>query len=76
MALIKSLGDQVRMVTMMEPGGVQLSRFHRTAFQNSAKVTEKLALCDGRARFGLVANAHCDLSGCWRRPIYRRDVAF
>ncbi len=63
MALIKSLGDQIRLVRMREPGGIQMQDFLRQPFKHE-QITEK-------SKFEQVNKASaywqiriCDLHAC------------
>ena len=66
MALIGSLGDQVRGITMREPAGIQLQDFlrwpirHREMSEGSRYENSMRALADGQMRI-------CDLPGCMER---------
>lgn len=63
LALIKSLGDQVRLVTMMEPGGVQLQDFIEQPFKQR-QVTENSPFAVGVRASAWWQMRICDVSKC------------
>jgi ribosomal protein S18 acetylase RimI-like enzyme len=76
MALIGSLGDQVRGIVMHEPAGIQLQDFlrwpirHREMSEGSRYESAMRALADGQVRI-------CDLPGCLERThLPSGDVRF
>jgi len=63
MAVLKSLGDQIRLVKMREPGGVQLQDMIRTPFR-SRIVTEKSKYEHVNRAAAYWQIRICDLAGC------------
>lgn len=63
MAVIKSLGDQIRLVKMREPGGMQLQDLIKTPFR-SRIVTEKSKYEHINRAAAYWQSRICDLPGC------------
>ena len=66
LALIKSLGDQVHAVRMLEPSGIQLQDLVRTPFRN-ARMTKRSEFQCGIRAVAFWQLRICDLKACLKR---------
>lgn len=63
MGLVKNLGDQVRLVRMREPAGIQLHDLLRQPIQ-SGMTTERSKFATGIESLGISQTRICDMEGC------------
>ncbi|MBU7047397.1 MAG: GNAT family N-acetyltransferase, partial [Theionarchaea archaeon] len=76
MALIRSLGDQVRVVTMIEPAGIQLQDLLDKPFK-SRELTEKSQYENRMRAFAYWQMRILDLEGCMEKThLSGEDVSF
>ncbi len=76
MALIRSLGDQVRMVTMIEPAGIQLQDLLDKPFK-SRELTEKSQYENRMRAFAYWQMRILDLEGCMEKThLSGEEVSF
>ena len=72
MALIRSLGDQVRLVKMREPQGIQLQDLIKQPFKHH-QMSQKSKFESGMKALAYWQMRICDLSGCLQRTHLRGD---
>lgn len=72
MALIQSMGDQVHLITMNEPAGIQFQDFLRQPFKHH-RVTEKSQFEGGIRAVAYWQMRMCDLPGCLARTRLRGE---